>query len=261
MQTSNGLRTALDEGTVALGAQAATMSESMIEVYGNLGLDFVWIDLEHKGMSPYDSTSLENFARAAKVSGTNLLVRIPVGDPHLIRKVLDTGVRNIVIPQVETATEVKRAVKAARFTYAGEPGERGSSFSRANGWGKDTEDYASGEDKSVCLGVMIENMTAMGNLEEILSVPELGFIRIGHGDLSVSLGHPIDSSHSEVTDQIEIIETKAKEHGVPIGRGFNNPDDVRQAINKGYQVITIGRDISIVRSVIENRFKAVQDVQ
>lgn len=261
MRTKNHLRSALESGDVAFGVQVATISESMIEVCGRIGFDFVWIDLEHKGPSPYDSDTIESVVRAAELGGTNLLVRVPSGDPHVIRKVLDTGVRNIIVPQVETAEEVRRAVRATRFTYEGEPGGRGASFSRANRWGEDIDDYAGEEDRSVCLGVMIESVTAMENLDEILSVPELGFVRIGHGDMSVSLGHPIDKSHPKVGEQIDVLEEKTGEYGVPIGRGFSDVEDIKEAVADGYQLITVGRDISAVRDVLGERLEAVKDFE
>jgi 2-dehydro-3-deoxyglucarate aldolase len=82
----------------------------LVEVFGDLGLDFVWLDFEHTGPSAYDSKVFENLTRAAEGAGTELLVRTPSGDPEIIRKILDTGVRNLLIPRIETAEEVKRAV-------------------------------------------------------------------------------------------------------------------------------------------------------
>lgn len=259
MEERSRLRTALQADVPAFGIQVATLSEAMIEVCGSLGFDFAWLDLEHKGPSPYDSDALETFARAAEVSGTDLLVRLPTGEPHLIKKVLDTGIRNLVIPQIETAEDVQRAIEATRFTYEGNPGRRGASFARANEYGADIDDYAGMEDRSVFLGVMIENMAAMENIDEILSVPELGFIRIGPGDMSVSLGHAVDKSHPAVAQQVKLLEKKTDEHGVPISRGFSDVDDIREAVDEGYQFITVGRDISAVRTLLGTRLERVRD--
>lgn len=259
MESRSRLRTALETDEIVYGIQIATLSEAMIEVCGSLGFDFAWLDLEHKGPSPYDSDALENYARAAEVSGTNLLVRLPTGEPHLIKKVLDTGIRNLVVPQVETAEDVRRAVEATRFTYDGEPGRRGASFARANEFGGDIPDYADREDGSVCLGVMIENVTAMENIDEILSVPELGFVRVGPGDMSVSLGHAVDKSHPDVAEQVDRLEAKADEHGVPISRGFSDVEDIRAAADDGYQFITVGRDVSAVRTLLGDRLERVRD--
>jgi 2-keto-3-deoxy-L-rhamnonate aldolase RhmA len=132
---SNDLRRTIEDGGVVYGARSSTFSPTLVEVYGTLGVDFVWLDFEHMGPSPYDSHVFENLTRAAEVSGTELLVRLPSGDPPLIRTVLDAGVRNMLIPRVDSATAVREAVKATRFVYEGRPGERGKASGRASNWG------------------------------------------------------------------------------------------------------------------------------
>jgi hypothetical protein len=61
-------------------------------VLRRLGLDFVWLDLEHGGPGPDDGTQVENLLRAADAAGIEPLVRSPKPDPSLIRKALDAGV-------------------------------------------------------------------------------------------------------------------------------------------------------------------------
>lgn len=89
--TEETLRERLDAGRVALGVLDNTYSPAVVELCGDLGVDFVWLDLEHGSPSPWDASALENFARAAERSGTELLIRIPTADPELVHKVLDTG--------------------------------------------------------------------------------------------------------------------------------------------------------------------------
>jgi len=118
------LRSALESDRVALGSRSLTLSPEVVEIYGDVGLDFAWMDFEHMGESPFDSRVLERLTRAAELSGIDILARPPSADPHLIRKMVDTNVRSLLVPRVETAAEVERAVEAARFRYDGRPGER-----------------------------------------------------------------------------------------------------------------------------------------
>lgn len=74
MDQQNALRETIERGEAAVGARSATFSPAAIEIYGELGLDFVWLDFEHSGPSPYDSTLFENLTRAAEVGGTELFV-------------------------------------------------------------------------------------------------------------------------------------------------------------------------------------------
>lgn len=60
MNSSISLVGLSDSNRVLLGAFGSGPS-SFVEFYGNLGLDYTLLDLEHCGFSPWDSPKLENF--------------------------------------------------------------------------------------------------------------------------------------------------------------------------------------------------------
>ncbi|MFB6090082.1 MAG: HpcH/HpaI aldolase/citrate lyase family protein [Halobellus sp.] len=261
MDQHNSFRHAIENDEVIFGARSSTFSPTVIEIYGELGIDFVWLDFEHMGPSPWDSTVFEDLTRAADVGGTELFVRLPTGEPSLIRKVLDAGVRNVFVPRVDTAEEVREAVKATRFDYGGEPGERGMASGRSRTWGLAGDDYIETEDEEVCIGVMIEKTTAVDELDEILSVPELGFVFIGPSDLSVQMGHPGDKTHPDVASQITEIREAAHDAGVPTGVIANDPEAIEEAVEKGHQIIRMGGDLASVKSVLSERLDAVEHLR
>ncbi|PGF13931.1 aldolase [Natrinema sp. CBA1119] len=258
MDQSNTFRVTIENGGFVLGARAATFSPTTVEVYGDLGLDFVWLDFEHGGPSPYDSTLFENLSRAAEVSGTDLFVRIPSGDPSLIRKVLDAGVRNLLVPRVDTAAEVRKAVKATRFEYDGGPGERGKASSRASTWGN-AENYVRTEDEEVCLGVMIEKTTAVDELDEIVEIPDLGFVFIGPSDLSVQMGYATDRNNPAVTEQVETIKETCRDADLPYGCIANDPADASEEIRDGAQIVRMGGDLSSAQQVLGDRLERISE--
>ncbi len=257
MVVENYFRGTIDDEGVVLGARISTYSHALIEIIGQLGYDFAWLDFEHAGTSPWNGDRFESFTRTAEVADINLLVRLPKPDPALIRKTLDAGIRNILIPRVETAEEVRTAVEAARFRYDGGPGQRGASGGRPNEYGA-IENYVNREDNEVCVGVMIEKVEAYENLVEILDVPELGFVFVGPGDLSVQLGHPGDRSHPEVLETISNIEQTVIDSGVPLGGIYTDPAVAREKIELGYQIVRIGGDMSSVTNTLRERIDAVR---
>jgi len=231
----------------------------MIEVYGRLGLDFVWIDLEHGGPSGDDAGPLGDYVRAAEAGGIEPMIRLPSGRGQVIRKALDAGVRTVLIPRVETAEEVRAAVKAARFSYDGGAGERGSASGRAANWGAKPDDYAEFEDATTTVGVMIENETAVANLDDILAVPELGFVFIGPGDLSISMGHPFDTGHPDVQAAIQEVRDACLDAGVPVGRIANGVEKATAAIEDGYRIVRLGGDMASVRQVVGDTLAGVRE--
>lgn len=257
---TNSLKTVRDSGEVVVGARAATFAPEVVEVYGDIGVDFVWLDFEHAGPSHHDGQSLDNLARAADASGTELLVRPPTNKVHTISKILDSGIQNILIPKVQTAEEVRQAVKASQYVYDGSPGSRGSTYSRASRWGGRLadDDFFRQEDERVCIGVMIEDHAAVENITEILDVPHLGFVFIGHSDLAISLGHPFDYDHPDVQDSISTVRNECKRAGVPFGRTAADVSSAQAAIENGCQVIRLGGELSAARSLIGDQYATLK---
>lgn len=251
--TGNTFRDALESDTLQLGAGVVSCSPTIVEAVGRMGLDFVWLDLEHSGISPTDSDRLENLARAADVSETELVVRVTSPAPHVVRKVLDASIRNVVIPRVETADEVAQAVEASRFVHEGEPGDRGAGLGRANYWGEDVSaDYRRREDDTALVGVNIENHRAVTNLDEILAVTDLGFVLLGHQDLSVSMGTTPDDD--AVQSAIETYRETADANDVPFGRSVGTDvDAIGTAVDQGYNMLLIGNEIGAARAVFGDR--------
>ncbi|GAA0647304.1 HpcH/HpaI aldolase family protein [Salarchaeum japonicum] len=246
----NELRETLDSGGVALGVLDNAYSPTLVEFYGELGLEFVWLDFEHGGPDPWDAREVEDLLRAAERTGIELLVRLPDTDPTLVRKALDLGVRNVFLPRVETADEVEAAVRSARFTYDGRPGKRGLGSPRARRWGA-TENYVEREDAETVVGTTIETREAVENIDDILSVPELGFVFLGPLDLSVAYGHPGELDHPEVRDALETVRSAAIDANVPVGGLGFGMDDVNEKVDAGYQILNLGSTTGALKGAVE----------
>ncbi|ELY96112.1 HpcH/HpaI aldolase [Natrialba chahannaoensis JCM 10990] len=261
----NELARAAESEQVFVGASVETASEQLVELYGMLGLDWVWIDLEHKNPSPRDGATMERLARAAECGGAELVVRLPDGDPATIRKVLDTGVRNVAIPRVETAAEVERAVRTSRFEYDGDPGRRGLAQGRTSGYGAafdGEKSYHGIEDANVQVGVLVENRTAVDNIEDIAAITDLGFVFPGPGDLGVSIGKTLEYEDPEVRTLLERVRKTCVQHDVPLmgvhGSNFAGPEGLCEAVEQGYQFINLGNEFGFITKMIEERLEWIE---
>ena len=261
MRTENEFRRAIENGETVFGASAATFSPTVIETLGTVGLDFVWLDFEHGGPSPYDSTVFEELTRAAEAADIELLVRLPEPEPALVRKVLDAGVRTILLPRIETAEELQRAVEAAYFAYDGDVGDRGVGVGRSGNWEGYVDSFVGGEDGQVLVGTMIENERAVRNIEEILAVPRLGFAFVGPADMAMSMsgGDPLEKSPEQVSAAIDRTLQACLDAGVPIGRIRNGVAEAQAAVDAGYQIVRIGGDLSAIRSTLGDRLEELRD--
>ena len=255
---TEGLKAALDNEGVALGLLDNTYSPALVEFYGELGLDFIWLDLEHGGPDPWDAPTMENLLRAGELADIELLVRLPDTDPTLVRKALDLGARHVFLPRVETAAEVETAVRSARFQYDGEPGDRGLGAPRARRWGQ-VPDYVEAEDRETVVGTTIETEAAVENIEDILAVPDLGFVFIGPLDLSVSFGHPNELDHPDVQEAVETVRAAAVDAGVPVGGLGFGMDDVNMKAASGYRILNIGSTTGALGGAISDWLDAYEN--
>jgi 2-dehydro-3-deoxyglucarate aldolase len=255
---TNHVRERFERGEPALGARAETFSPVMVEVYGRLGYDFVWLDIEHGGPSPYDSTAFDALVRAAESAGIELLARPPSGDPPMVHKVLDTGITTLLIPQVESAAEVREAVEAAHFSYDGGAGARGYGGGRPTGWGADAEGFTDRQDETVLVGAMIEHRDAAEEVEEILSVPELGFAFIGANDLSISMGDPRQTDHPEVREAVATVEDACRDAGIPFGAPKHDTEAAADAIEDGYGILRVGDEVGAARDSLGARLETLR---
>lgn len=267
--SKNHVLEALSSGGVVHAAPAKLHSPTVIELYGDVGLDCAFIDYEHTGPSPWDSSHMEDLQRAADVSGIELLVRLPVPDAAMVRKTLDTGVRNIIVPRVKTADEVRRVVKAARFVYNGEPGDRGIGAARANNWEsfREDENYIEREDSNTMVAILIETKEAVKNIDEILSVDGIGLILIGHIDLALALGHSLDPEVNiryphripEMVPLTSSIIQKVDAAGIPYGKVPADIDDARDAIDDGYQFLLHQNELDAIRELFGEKMEALNE--
>ena len=258
MNETNRIREGLTAGEQLIGVRATTHDPILIEVYGQLGFDYVWLDFEHGGAAVHDSQHIEMLSRTCESAGIEPLVRVPSADPAQIRKVLDAGIHTVLVPRVESEETARAAIAASRFHYDGEPGQRGHAGSRANGYGARMEGYAARADDRTFVGIQIESITAVERLDALLAVPALGFAMIGHGDLAVSMGRPMAADDPEVQETIARVHGTCREMGVPVGRAVSTTEAAEAALEEGYDIVRVGDEVSSVRQVLVPRLDALR---
>lgn len=225
----NRMKARLLAGQPVAGVIISSADEQLVEVLGLSGFDYVMIDCEHGHMSVREC---ETLVRAAEAVGVTPVVRVPHNSPDLILRHLDTGAQGIVIPQVNTADDARRAVNAV---YYHPLGERGLAGTRAANFGLtgSLADYTVTANRELAVIALIENARALDELPEILQVEGLTAVTIGPADLSQSLGHPGDRHHADVEAAIDRIITTAIEAGVPVGINTSTGEEMRAARERG----------------------------
>src|ERR1700724_1743976 len=113
---------------------------------------------------------------ALKDSPSAPVVRPPVNDSVIIKRLLDAAFYNFLIPFVESAEQARRAVAATRYAPAGIRGV--AVAQRSNRHGTVADSFTHVKDQ-ICVLVQIESRAGLENLDGICAVEGVDGIFIG----------------------------------------------------------------------------------
>ncbi len=227
--------------------------------------DYINVGMEH---GAFDMTGLETYMAGLIAGGpTNsghrtptVIVEAPVdGSNEMVvrynawqfRQILARGAHGILLCQAESADAVRAFVEACRYPIntrgvgqglgVGTRG-RGSEPSASAVWGVDADTYFDRADPwplnlegELLLSVKIESPTGVSNVEQILSVPGIGFAEMGPGDLGLALGYkqvPRDPFPPDMQAARDRVFGAAQARGIPVMPGTYDVIPVEIAIAK-----------------------------
>ncbi len=250
----NSLKEAIHSGRLIVGTFAALPAPEAVEIIGQTGFDFVVIDDEHGWMNPETQSSL---VLAARSVGIGAIVRLRENSPTLAGRALDMGAHGILVPHVDSADEAKRAVHAAKFFP---DGERGISYrTRSAGYCvPDHMAYTAAANAATCVGVLIESKHAVEHLDDILRVPGLDFVLIGHKDLSQSLGYPSQTQRPEVMEHITTILSKTRAAGLTLAVGVSQAEQAKPFVELGARMVLVSKDMGMLYAACRNSLVAAR---
>ncbi len=243
----NKLREKMERREIALGTALYSFSPAIVELAGFCGLDFVRIDHEHAWRQ---DESGETLLRAALVSDIVPLLRIDRDNPYLVRKALEAGAAGVIVPHVHSRKDVEDIVKAAKFPPLGKRGYGGLCLSGQ--WGvRAGTDWMEWSNRETLVIPMIEDESAMPNLETILSTEGLDGVFFGPADFSISAGVPLQTGHEKVMNALRKTVEVADKYGkfVIYTAGFPQWETVFQVKALGVKAIELGHDVTVLRGV------------
>ena len=226
----NLLKEKLDKKQRVMGCNISVCAPSLVEILALCGFDFVFIDCEHASL---DGTECEHLIRTAELYNITPLLRVPVNQPELMIRYMDSGAQGIVTPGIHTKEDAENAVKAVRYYPQG---MRGLSPSRASDYGLSMpmSEYCAYANSQMLLLPTMEHIDTVNNLEEILKTDGLDGVLFGTSDLSQSLGVPGQNNHPDVLAAVEKARQACLRSGKPFGsvvRAGETPEDY---YGKGY---------------------------
>lgn len=222
-----------------IGCWCSLGSEITTEIMGQAGFDWLLLDGEH---APNDVLSFIPQLMALKDSASAPVVRPPWNDTVVIKRLLDIGFYNFLVPFIESADEARSAVAATRYPPQG---VRGVSVGhRSNRYGM-VKDYFQAVNDNIAVIVQIESRKAVDAIDEICAVDGVDCLFIGPSDLAAGFGHLGNPLHPEVQDAMKKVLASAEAHGKPVGILAPVEADARRYLEMGATLIAVGSDLGL----------------
>ena len=231
--------------------------------------DYINVGMEH---GAFDMTGLAAYMQGLVEGGPTgsghrtpaIIVEVPAdGSSEAVirnnawqfRQILARGVHGIVLCMAESADAARAFVESCRYPTStigvgrglrvGRRG-RGSEPEAAAIWGVNREAYIDLADPwplnpsgELLLGVKIESLEGISNVEQILSVPGLGFAEMGPGDLGLAMGYkqiPREPFPADMQRARDRVFHACRANGVAFLESCT-PQTVMEKIDSGVRVI------------------------
>lgn len=230
----NRVKKILKSGGIAMGTYVGGMADpQIVEIIGHAGFDAAFIDMEH---TSFDLSTVQLMVMAAERVGVTPIVRPPGFDPAFLLRLLDMGVQGLQVPHITDANAAREAVKAVRYPPIGDRGIAGAT--RASNFGAIAlPEHMKQSNEEITLAVMIEDMRAFEQIEDIAQVEGIDIIAIGPSDMSRALGVAGSSDHPKMAAAVERVRAAlAKGKGARLALPTNHaafPRNVKQLAELG----------------------------
>ena len=248
----NSFRRDLQARKQLIGCWVSLASNISTEILGYAGFDWLLVDGEH---APNDMGSFIGQLQALKDSSSAPVVRPPWSEPVIIKRLLDIGFYNFLMPWIETVEQARAAVAATRYPPQGMRGM--GTGHRSNRYGY-VADYFTTINDNISVMVQIESAKGVHNAEAIAAVDGIDALFIGPSDLSAAMGFMGQPNHPDVQAAMARVLAAGNKHEKAVGILAPVEDDARRYLEQGMTFVAVGGDVGLLRTAskgLADKFK------
>lgn len=233
---TNTLKAKLAAGEDVVGVLLTIQNAELVELFGHLGYDFVFIDAQHGGVGVETAREL---IRAAELTGMTPLVRVPRNEPSIILDYLEIGAGGIIVPNVMSRADAEAAVRAIKYAPVGNRGSMTMSRAAFYGVAYSGAEYMARANEETMFLPILEDREVLDVLPEVVGVEGVDAVLVGPGDLALSMGIPGGWSDPRVQDGVDQIVRAARAAGRPALIVPLDVEDGRRLRQRGFQGLIV----------------------
>jgi|TARA_B110000305_G_scaffold140477_1_gene156588 4-hydroxy-2-oxoheptanedioate aldolase len=172
----NTVKTKLAAGQQVIGGTVSTPDPDIYCAMANSGYDYIWIEMQHSHLG---YTDVARMIWACKDAPAIPFIRVPDATEGDIQKAVDIGALGIIVPMVDTAGKMERAVRFAKYPPIGRRSQGGGQYGAI--WGRD---YRAAANDNIMIIAMIETEEGTAAADEIAQVDGVDLVFVASSDLS-----------------------------------------------------------------------------
>jgi 4-hydroxy-2-oxoheptanedioate aldolase len=235
------LRARVRRGETLFGCFLGMGSSLIAEIVGQIGYDYVVIDLEHG--AGFECHLLEQL-QALEHTSTASIVRIESSDRPRFHRVLDLGAEGVMIPRTDSLEQAKTA--AAGLLYPPQ-GMRGiAKMTRATSYGANFDQYFSQANETILGVLQIESEASLQQVDAIAALDGVDVLFIGPRDLTQSLGVSGQFDHPKYREALRMTADAALRHKKAAGILVGRHEELTDVYRLGYRFLACGSDVEYV---------------
>jgi len=238
-------RRRLKRGDPLIGTLVTLASLETAEIMAEAGFDWLFVDMEHSTLDPPQVQAILQCVGER----VDCVLRVPLNDEIWIKKALDAGAAGILVPQVNSIEDARRAVRYSKYPLQG---SRSVGMGRAHGYGAKSQAYLDQANNNIAVIIQAENIETVKNIEAIITVEGIDAVLIGPYDLSASMGLMGQVDNLEVQAAIESIRQICQAHGMPLGIFATKVERAKAYLQQGYNLIACSGDtLMLAQAAVE----------
>jgi len=239
------LADAVRGGQTSLGTFIGMAAPGSAEVCAASGFDWVLLDLEHGAGG---EEQIRAVVPAAGSYGIPTVVRVEAAERIRIGRALDSGAAGIMLPRLDSASEVAAALMHLRYPPAGDRGV--ATYNRACRFGLDPAALDRADRETLCV-VQIESASAVAAADDIAALDGVDVLFIGPRDLSHDLGVPGDVTAPAYIEALAAVLAAARGHGKACGMLVADGTAAAARLAEGWSFLAIGSDSTLLAAAIQ----------
>jgi 2-keto-3-deoxy-L-rhamnonate aldolase RhmA len=236
----NPLKTQLQQGKPVIGVVISVNSVEVAAQAANLGFDFLWLEMEH---SPLSLETVRQIVLATRGLPAVPIARPPVNELWTAKRLLDVGVLGCIFPFTRTPALARQAAAACRYPPVG---LRGSGADLARFRWDAPQGYYDFADENVLVVAVVEDTSALEQIDEIAATPGIDVLFIGTSDLSFSLGLRGRQNEPKLREAVARIAAAGKRHKKILGRPAFTPGEIKQYRKEGFLFFMTGTEVNFM---------------